>query len=468
MLAVGNYLFDARSRTLLRQFGDERAGVSGLAFSPDGKIVATGGTEGAIHLWDVASGKQLGQLDGHRGWVYLSISPDGRLLASAGQDGTLRLWDLAARREIRRIPGPHGELHDVVFSPDGKTLGAASGDLQGRGKNSAACLYEVAGGRLIRRWEGPQQWLVQTLAFSPDGRFLAAGGFKGPIVIWDVVTGQEHHRLASEPTASLAMTHGLSFSADGKTLASANTDHFRPNSRRPSICLWEMVTGKERGRFVGHAVEVNAVAFAPDGRSVASGSVDTTALIWDVTGLRTAENAPPLVLSAGQRDGFWRDLAGNDAAKAFEAIWALTATPRETVAFMHNRLRPVPPEDPQRLERLVIDLDSGYFAAREKATRDLQELAELAEPALRRGLNRQPSLEARRRMESLLQKLDPVRDPERLRSLRGIEVLEHIGNQEGRTLLEDLARGAPDARLTKEAQASLERLRNTPIGQHRP
>jgi WD domain, G-beta repeat len=340
--------------------------------------------------------------------------------------------------------------------------------LQGRGRNSAACLYEVASGRLLRRWEAPQQWLVQTLAFTPDGRFFAAGGFKGPIVIWDVATGKEYRRLVSEPGATLAMTYGLSFSGDGKTLASAGVDHFPPDSRRPSIRLWEMTTGMERGRFEGHAADVNAVAFAPDDRSLVSGSGDTTALIWDVTGLRTSGGDRTAVPMAAQLDGFWRDLASNDATKAFKAIWALTVTPRETVVFIRKRLRPVALEDPRRLERLVIDLGSDRFTAREQATRELQALAELAEPTLRRGLGRQPTLEARRRMESLLQKLDPVRDPERLRSLRAIEVLEHIRSQEARTVLEQIGRGASEARLTKEAQASLERLRNSPVGQHRP
>ncbi|HMC88026.1 MAG TPA: WD40 repeat domain-containing protein, partial [Gemmataceae bacterium] len=235
--------------------------------------------------------------------------------------------------------------------------------------------------------------------------------------------------------------------------------------RLPSASLWEMATGKERGRFAGHRADVNSVAFAPDGRTLVSGSGDTTALVWDVTGLQNQEGESQGRIvnpSPAQQDGDWRDLAGEDAARAFKAIWALTATPRETLALIQERLRPVSPVDSPRLEALVKSLDSDRYATREKATRELEKLAELAEPVLRSALNRKPSLETRQRLESLLQKLDPSRDPERLRSLRAIEVLEHIGSAEAQTLLQQLARGAPAARLTQEAKASCVRLLNRP------
>ena len=334
--------------------------------------------------------------------------------------------------------------------------------MQKRGQNSAARIFDVATGRLIRRWEKPQAWLVEALAFTPDGRFLAAGGFKGPIVIWDVVTGKESRRLISDPAASWNITYALAFSADGKTLASANPDLRPLGGRLPSASLWEMATGKERGRFEGHRADVNSVAFAPDGRTLVSGSGDTTALVWDVTGLQSQEGTEAGSTSA-TRNGCWRDLAGEDAAKAFKATWALTATPRETLALIRERLRPVSPVDFPRLEGLVKDLDSDRYVTRERATRELEKLGELAEPALRSALNRQPSLETRQRLESLLQKLDPIRDPESLRSLRAIEVLEHIGSAEAQTLLQQLARGAPEARLTQEAKASCVRLLNRPV-----
>src|SRR5439155_16140056 len=129
------------------------------------------------------------------------------------------------------------------------------------------------------------------------------------------------------------------FSADGKTLASANVDFHPLGPRLPSISLWEMATGKERRRFEGHRAEVNSVAFAPDGRTLASGSCDTTALVWDVTGLQIQEGEPEeraINPSPAQQDGNWRDLAGEDAAKAFKATWALTATPRETLALIRE------------------------------------------------------------------------------------------------------------------------------------
>jgi WD40 repeat protein len=459
LIALGSKLgtvdcFDARTRLLVRQFGNEPGGVVRVAFSPNGNLLASAGLQGAIRLWNVATGQEIGELKGHSGWVYIAISPDGRLLASAGQDKALRLWDLASRKEIRRIGEAECELHEVAFSPDGKTLASAAGDMNGRANNwksSAARLFDVASGRLIRRWASPQEWLVETVAFSPDGRLLAAGGFRGPVVVWNVDTGKEYRRLVSDPSAATAFTRDLCFSADGKTLASANTDFTQSDGRGWSVTLWELATGKARTRFEGHADAVMTIAFAPDGRSLVSGSNDTTALIWDVTGSTTQRGAHVSISSA------WDALGGSDAVKAFKAIWCLTTTPRETIAFLREHLRPVHREDAARIERLILDLDGDRFAIREKATQELQGLADLAEPALRRRLAAQPSLEAQRRIESMLQRLDPVTDPGRLRGLRAIEVLDHIGSREARALLEQLAGGAADSRLTQEAKAALVR-----------
>jgi hypothetical protein len=162
-------------------------------------------------------------------------------------------------------------------------------------------------------------------------------------------------------------------------------------------------------------------------------------------------DAPPVVK-------LWSDLASSDAALAYRALCQLVSQPREAVPLLKARLRPVAAPAADRLARLVADLDHADFAEREKAMKELERLAELAEPALRHARDK-PTKEVARRVDELLQKLDgPITNPETLREVRAVEVLERIRTPEARAVLEGLAQGAPAARLTREAQASLNRL----------
>jgi Spy/CpxP family protein refolding chaperone len=137
----------------------------------------------------------------------------------------------------------------------------------------------------------------------------------------------------------------------------------------------------------------------------------------------------------------------------------LAASPRDSVPFLAKHLRPAAPPDNEQLARWIADLDSAVFADRDKATRELERQAELAEPLLRKAVAADPSPEARRRIEALLNKLQgPVTSAGTLRSIRAVEVLEHIATPEAREVLQNLAKGAAEARLTHEAKAALDRL----------
>src|SRR5262249_13723646 len=153
-----------------------------------------------------------------------------------------------------------------------------------------------------------------------------------------------------------------------------------------------------------HSGPVSSVSMASDGKVLVSGSSDTTALLWDATGLVRAGVPAPVNLSARQWAERWADLAGADAGKAYEAGWALAAAPGQAEVLLGERLRPVPAVDAGRIARLITDLNSERFAVREQATRGLEELGELADPALRKALERRPPLEARRRIEQLIDK----------------------------------------------------------------
>jgi hypothetical protein len=159
----------------------------------------------------------------------------------------------------------------------------------------------------------------------------------------------------------------------------------------------------------------------------------------------------------------WADLAGDDAPGAYRAIQQLTAAPQQTVPFLKAHLRPVSVVQPKEIALLLADLDSDGFGVREKATAELAKLGESAEPALRQALEGQPSQEVRRRVGAVLQKLRTESPgPERLRELRALEALEQVGGDEVQKLLLRLAEGAPQARLTQEAKASLGRLAKRP------
>jgi len=156
----------------------------------------------------------------------------------------------------------------------------------------------------------------------------------------------------------------------------------------------------------------------------------------------------------------WSDLASDDAAKAYKAIWKLVSGAKQSVPFLAEKLKAAAGVDAQRVEQLIKALDSDKFAEREQAVAELEKLAERAEPALKKLLEEQPSPEARRRAEAILAKLGgPVTSSEQLRALRAIEALEHIGTPEARQVLERLATGAAGARETADAKRSVERLK---------
>jgi hypothetical protein len=208
---------------------------------------------------------------------------------------------------------------------------------------------------------------------------------------------------------------------------------------------------------MGHRGGLRSGAFSPDGRKIFSGCQDTTVLVWDVTGRAAAGRPEDRRLSPRELEDLRADLAATDASRAHRALWTLTAAPGQAVALFRSRLRPVVAADPARVGQLLADLDSDAFAVRDRATRELQEMGEAALPALRKALTGRPPLDRRRRAERLLERLTGW-SPEQLYALRAVEVLEQIGSPEARQLLEALAAGLPEARLTREAKASLQRL----------
>ena len=166
------------------------------------------------------------------------------------------------------------------------------------------------------------------------------------------------------------------------------------------VHVWDVVTGKELASFKGHTAAVTAVAFAPNGKTIASASADTTALVWDVSKLeRPAPPAKPL--QGADLEACWQSLASDDAAKAFAAICDLTAAPKDAVALLKDRVKPAAPLDMKRVQDLLRQLDDDNAAVRQQATAYLSSLGEQLLPVIDKTLAANPPLEVRKRLEQV-------------------------------------------------------------------
>ena len=204
-----------------------------------------------------------------------------------------------------------------------------------------------------------------------------------------------------------------------------------------------------------HQDRLRCLAFSPNCTTLASaGTGDYAILIWDVTGLKGQEKAIARSLSRESLAGLWSDLGSEDTSRAYRAIWKMVLGNEQTIAFLRQHLKPAATISEAILSRLVADLDSNEFQVREKATRELESLGELAETTLRRAFDKPASIEVRRRVEELLRLVPRTR----WRNLRGVAVLEHIGTTQARAVLETLVKGGAASQLTQEARTTLERL----------
>jgi WD40 repeat protein len=455
-----------------------------VALSPDGKILAAGGGDGHTYLWDTADGKLRRRLPGRASAVVaLAFTPDGRELVATGRDLETVRWNLATGRaqgHVRLPPAGAGGLPErllprpddppvpeaeastiqvrhgnrLALSPGGRLLALADEGVQVRDLMSGRVRWQplaraegaVSRGSLgVVRVRSPARLHRQgkePVAFSPDGRLLAVAQSEG-VLLLDALDGSEL-RLCG------GLTHitELTFSPNGVLLAAAGKEGVR---------VWETLSGTVLAQKQGHRGELTALAFSGDGRKLATAAVDATIRLWDVSELvRPADVARP---TAAESERLWGQLASTNAALAATALHRLAQDPATTVGLLRQQLKPVPPPDEERLTQLLTDLDDERFSARQRAARELENLGDLATPALERFLAGRPTPEGRRRAERLLANLaGPATRPQLVQALRAVELLERIGTADASAELRRLATGAPRDRLTSAAAGALRRL----------
>jgi hypothetical protein len=396
--------------------GGQAAFAEHFGITPDRRTVValasvypkTGDSRNVAARWDAATGKYLGRVNLPDGAAYDPLSPDAGTVIS----GTVLTDVYTGKRRKLALDGNTGWNFNATVSVDGR-LAAIVGirhDTDGS-RPAGAFEFDAATGRSVDRLPDVPG---ARLLFTPDGRRLVAADTAG-IAVWDLATRQ---RVLWLPAHSAA-----------------------PGDFGPSfVSCWDI---------------------SPDGRTLATGHPDGTILLWDLS-KATATREPAAPLAAAELARLWDRLAGDDPAAAYTAGWELTDRPAQGVELLRGKLTPAAGADVTAVRKLVAGLDAAAFADRETAEAGLRKLGAAAGAALRAVLTAGGlSAEQRDRITHVLTAIPPPGPPTaaELPAARAIAVLERVATANARELLTRLAAGAADARLTGDARAALDRLR---------
>jgi len=312
--------------------------VSSVAYSSDGRLIASGDLSGAVRVWDAASGAVIASFRSESNRVVsVAVSPDGTEIAAGGQDAVVRRWSLATGTALPPLTGATAAINAVAYRPDGSQVAAASDDGQ-------VYVWALPGGTLAGILPGHTSY-VTSLAFTPDASVIAAGGEDDTIRLW---AAQDGIALATLEGHSSTVS-AVAFSPDGRTLASTGADH--------TVRLWNLLSASALRTLEGHTENVTSLAFSPDGRLLASGAggiEDNTVRLWEVPSgalLHTLNPPGPVNAVAFSPDGTALAMGG----ATYLTLWRVATVPQPVIVS--------PPTVPATIPAQAIPDGQGGAAA---------------------------------------------------------------------------------------------------------
>jgi WD40 repeat protein len=447
-----------------------------LAWSADGKTLATGAEARGIRLIDIPSGKLRTTIQTGYTVSGIAFAPDSKTIAirQVGQD--MSIWNVATGQQERSgglpdkacklaftrdgklvVAAGHGEMVFWGISPGVGTFvwGSLGGAFAAVAADGSIVGWGDADGEVTMRLSQPRQMSnlqvgpAQCMAFGPAAKTLAIGGGDKNIYLWSLTKRDKTATL----TGLQSPAKELSYAADGSALAALTADG-------KQIRIWDLARLRTRRLLSNTRGTVTALELSPDSRYLATLGSDGKVLVWNVA-TRELDKGPKLQLSTEELTALWKDLGHVDFAKADAAWRRLTSCGDNVVPFLKEKIKPisVPLSDPKRIEQWINQLDHDKFAVRENANKELLALGGLVITPLQKMLANRPSEEARCRADKILKKVnEPVLTPERLQVLDAIELLEMLHTPAAKQLLEEIARDTLIVQFRQDALFALERL----------
>ncbi len=254
-------VWNASNGTLVYTYTDHSDTVYGIAWSHDSTQIASASYDKTVHVWHATDGTYPQIYNGHSSWAWtVSWSPDSKRIASGGGDQTVQIWNAADASPVYTYKGHSGYVYDVAWSPDGRYIASASAD-------KTAQVWDAANGMLIYTYQ-PYATSPWSVAWSPDSKRIASGCEDKTVQVWDATSGD--HRYVYYGHADFVYT--TAWSPDGKYIASGSDDK--------TVQVWNAADGSNPYTYTGHASSVRSISWSPDGRRIASASWDKTVQVW--------------------------------------------------------------------------------------------------------------------------------------------------------------------------------------------